>query len=347
MSFIRKFLTPVAEEPILEKKSAVCCKSDNLLLLNTVQNEKREPISPSYENEAIIKSVEQYTTEDFVDLITSILAQKEASVPTEKAPETETKAEPENLPVTETEKEPFSIKSYFADKGIELTFYNGKEPVAAIESLAFTIAINYPRTKPFIRFLRDCIVRKSFDFTYALTSFSPADKSAIVSLAEKLDEYGLIAYRNKGIISSSIKGTVSTCPKCINFINGTFLELYAKSVTTGVIKKAAAAYGLDYEIHNNVMIKKDDEEHELDIVFRIGRHVFWEEVKSANLDADKYRKIGILMGVIPDRLILLAAEKTNEAAAGISDLYDYYCANINTFKHSLTEMTEKALKEDK
>ena len=61
----------------------------------------------------------------------------------------------------------------------------------------------------------------------------------------------------------------------------------------------------------------------------------------------KYRKIGLMMGVVPDKLILLAAEKSNEAAAGISHFYEYYCANINTFKNSLIEMIDKAFGEEK
>ena len=125
------------------------------------------------------------------------------------------------------------------------------------------------------------------------------------------------------------------------------MELYAKSVTVGVIKRLSEKLGLDYEILTNVYIEKGVEKHELDLVFRIGRQVFWGEVKSSDFDADKYRKIGILMGVVPDRLILLAAEKSNEAAAVISHNYDYYCANISTFKSAITEMINNAFREEK
>ena len=241
-----------------------------------------------------------------------------------------------------------TIASYFSEKGFELLLPDTDEVIAPVESLAFTIAINYPQTKPFIRFIRDNITKKAFDFTYSLNSSSPAERSSIVALAEKLNEFGIISnwFHNKS--TNTIKGSISSAPRSINFINGDFMEIYAKCVTVGALKKAAEKYNCDYEIYHNVEIVKDNKKHELDIVFRVGEHIFWSEIKSSKFDPDEYRKLGILMGVVPDRLIMLAADKSNDAVMGISYFYEFYCANINTFKGSLIEMIDNAFrKEDK
>ena len=241
-----------------------------------------------------------------------------------------------------------TIASYFSNKGFELFLPDTDETVAPVESLAFTIAINYPHTKQFIRFIRDSITKKSFDFTYSLNSSSPSERASTVALAEKLNEFGIISnwFHNKS--ANTIKGSISSAPRCINFINGDFMEMYAKCVTVGTLKKAAEKYSCDYEIYHNVEIIKDNKKHELDIVFRVGEHIFWSEIKSSKFDPDEYRKLGILMGVVPDRLILLAADKSNDAVNAISYFYEYYCANINTFKNSLIEMVDNAFrKEDK
>lgn len=324
MSFIKKYLTPFSEEVVREYAvSESRTEPVHLYPLNRSQNISNEFSNTFNEEDIYAESIGTNSATDLVNISSDIHSS------------------------TYDKTECITIASYFKNNGIELTFSDTKDVVAPVESLAFTIAINYPHTKPFIRFLRDCITKKAFDFTYSIASFSTGDKTAIISLSEKLSEYGLISncFHNK--CNNTIKGTISSCPRCINFINGDFLELYAKSVTVGVIKKAAEKYNLDYEFYHNVHITKDAEKHELDIVFRIGDKVFWGEIKSGDFDADKYRKIGIMMGVVPNKLILLAAEKSNDAAMAISHFYEYYCANINTFKNTLIEMIDKAFEEEK
>ena len=324
MSFIKKFLTPFSEE-IVRKYATSESRTEPVRLypLNSSQKIINDFSITSNEEDSYTESTETNSVTDLVNVSSNIQSS------------------------TSDKTECLTIASYFKDNGIELIFSDTKDVVAPVESLAFSIAINYPRTKTFIRFLRDCITKKAFDFTYSIASFSMGDKNAIVSLAERLNEYGLISnyFYNKN--NNTIKGTISSCPRCINFINGDFLELYAKSVTVSVIKKAADKYNNNYEFYHNVHITKDAEKHELDIIFRIGDQVFWGEIKSGDFDADKYRKIGIMMGVVPHKLILLATEKSNDAAIGISHFYEYYCANINTFKNTLIEMIDKAFEEEK
>ena len=242
---------------------------------------------------------------------------------------------------------PITISSYFKDKGIHINFCLDREaPIAPIESLAFSIAVNYVRTKPFIRHIRDCITRKTFDFTYAFPAAVSPERSATVDLAKKFYDYGILVEYHYDKPTATIRGTISTAPSVINFINGNFLECYAKCTTDTVLKNAAKKYGCDYEIYNNVFIEKDNERHELDLVFRVGKYVFWAEVKSGKVNPDTYRKLGTHIGFVPDRLILLAAEKTDDMCASISYFYEYYAANIAAFKSSLINMIDKAFTEE-
>lgn len=340
MSFIKDFLSPVKTENPAEPITTVAENSFDWLFSN-FENVVSEPqpeihlVEPCMPNE-LIKPEQPNRPEGTNN--------SESPISPEASPHTET-SEPLN---THTVNSPDTISSYFSSKGFDLFLSNNDETIAPIESLAFTIAINYPNTKSFIRFIRDNITKKTFDFTYSLNASSPAEKTSIVSLAEKLNEFGIISnwFYNKS--ANTIKGSISSAPRCINFINGDFMEMYAKCVTVGTLKKAAEKYNCDYEIYHNVEIVKDNQKHELDIVFRVGEHIFWSEIKSSKFNPDEYRKLGILMGVVPDRLILLAADKSNDAVNSISYFYEYYCANINTFKNSLIEMIDHAFcKEDK
>lgn len=325
MSFIKNFLSPIFEETISEKViPKEIPPSSNSYLSETVKSVNDNYSSNSFKETALNDSVN--------NLLATVSLNNNMS---------------NNLVIEPPRTKSLTIASYFEDKGIEIILPVNKKTIAPVESLAFTIAINYPHTRPFIRFLRECITKKIFDFTYSLSTFSIVNKNMILSLAEKMNECGLISNYFYNKANGTIKGIISSAPKCINFINGDFLELYAKCVTVGVIKKTAEKHNAEHEFYHNVNIIKGSEKHELDIVFRIGNQVFWSEIKSGRFNPDEYRKLGILMGVVPDKLILLAADKSNDDVEAISYFYEYYCANISTFKNSLIEMIDKAFEEDK
>lgn len=245
-------------------------------------------------------------------------------------------------------KKRLTISSFFEQNKIKICDNKSETVAPAVESLAFTIAINYPCTKEFIRFIRNRIASKNFEFEFNLSSFTPVEIASIIGFAECLSaEHKLISDYKHLKASGIISGKLSSSPKFINFINGDFAELYAKSVVVGVIKKAAAKYGADYEFYHNMLIEIDSEPHELDLVFRVGDKIFWGEIKTGDdFNPDEYRKRGIRMGFIPDRLIILSAKDNYETTASIAHFNDCFCGNVNSFKNELTKMIDKAFREE-
>lgn len=239
------------------------------------------------------------------------------------------------------------IKSYFALKGFSVDTSSSKSCIHQIESLSYYVAENYTFANSFLKFIRENIPKKEFVFTYSMDSLSAQEQSATVSLAEYFTEYGIISdfFYNKAL--NTIHGKISSAPRVINFLNGDYLEYYAHSVTQKVIEEAAANHGCDCEIYSNFKIQKDGDKHELDLVFRVGKNIFWCEVKSGKfLDFDCYRCLGLLMGVNPDRHILLTAEKDDEKCEAVSWFYQFYVANILSFKKKLNDMIETSFRED-
>lgn len=239
--------------------------------------------------------------------------------------------------------EAMNVKTYFATKGFDIRFNEQSPCIGPVENLAFLIAVNYRACKAFLKYIRENVAHKCFHINYCVEQLSDHDRNAVVGLAEKFGEYGIISNmfynRNTGFVT----GTTSSAPRVINFLNGDYLEFYGRAVVERVVKDAAKKHNTDYEVYSNAIIAKTGEKHELDIVFRVGEHVFWSEIKSGKFsDFDNYRKLGVLMGVNPDRHILLAAEKDNEAAEVISWFYQFYVANIENFKDKLFEMINKA-----
>lgn len=241
-----------------------------------------------------------------------------------------------------------SIQSYFEAKGFSVDIDHSNECIPPVESLAFYIAINYQYSKPFLKYIRENIPKKNFSFIFPLGVYPPAQQNTIANVADKFSDYGIISdfYYNK--TANKISGKISSAPRVINFLNGDYLEYYARSVAQKVVKDIADKHNCDYEIYSNVIITKADEKHELDIVMRAGQNIFWGEIKSGKFsDFDCYRRLGLSIGVNPDKHILLSAEKDDEQTQAISWFYQFYVSNINNFKEQLTHMLEASFKEEK
>ena len=236
-----------------------------------------------------------------------------------------------------------NVKNYFASKGFDIRIDEHSPCIGPVETLAFMVANNYRSCKLFLKHIRENVARKCFHINYSVSQLTDCERDAVVLLAEKFGEYGIISNVFFNRYTGFVNGIVSSAPRIINFINGDYLEFYGRTVVERVVKEAAEKHGTDYEVYSNAIISKAGEKHELDVVFRVGENVFWSEIKSGKFsDFDNYRKLGITMGVNPDRHILLAAEKDMETAEVISWFYQFYVANIENFKDKLVEMIDKA-----
>lgn len=239
--------------------------------------------------------------------------------------------------------EPFSIKSYFASKGFTIDVSKPNTCVDAVEDLAVRLATNYRACKPFLKYLRDNIAKKCFHISYSLSQTPEEEKETLLGMIELFGEYGILfnLFHNRN--ADVINGFLSSAPRVINFLNGDFLEFFGRIVAEDVVKAAAEKYDVDSEIYSNAIVSREIERHELDMVFRVGETVFWSEIKSGNFsEFDTYRKLGIRMGVNPNKHILLSAEATEEAAQGSAWFHQLYVSNIEQFRSKLAEMIDNA-----
>lgn len=240
-----------------------------------------------------------------------------------------------------------TVANYFKAKEIAIDLSYSNNDFAPVEELAMLLAMNYDKCKDFYKYLRGVIAKKKFDICYNTYPLSTEERAATNMVAEKLGKFGVISNLRIPDNSKEITGKLSTAPRVINFLNGDYLEFYSRIVVKQIVEKIAKEKNCDYELYSNVIIRKDSEKHELDIVFRVGKEVFWAEIKSGKFsDFDCYRRLGVLMGVNPDKHILLSAEKTKEEAETISWFYQFYVSNIHMFKDKLVEMIEHAFEEE-
>lgn len=248
---------------------------------------------------------------------------------------------PEPIPVEEPT---LSIQSIMKEKGIEIQECN-TEPIAPVQSLSQFLAEQYALSYPFIKFLRERYTKKSTECFFYLTSFPMDQIDAIIAVASKLASYGIISnyyVREKTVIS----GSLSYSTRVMNYLTGSFLEIYAASATEEVIREYASGEGIDYElIRNAKVVNGTGEIHEIDLLFRVGDKVFWSEVKSGSFsNFDKLREVGLFLGLNPDKHILLSAETSDEIADAAAWFFQYYIASIANYKEKLIDMIDHAIK---
>ncbi len=290
-----------------------------------------------------VESVEPVEGVEAVDAVTSVPIEVKAEA-VEEAVEVKAEAADKDKAEVAGKEENTDIKSYFSAKGIHIDFSREKSCVAPIEKLSFSIAQSFGYSKNFLKHIRDSVSRKHYHLNYSLSSAeSEAEKKAVIALADKFCEYGIISnvFYNKS--TNVITGTLSTAPRVLALINGDYFEFYGRAVAERVVKESARKYGVDYEIHSNAIVTVESKPREIDTVFRVGKHIFWSEFKCGKFsDFDIYRKLGLQLGVNPDRHILLSAETSDEACEGIGWLYEFYVANITNYENKLKHMINKA-----
>ena len=188
-----------------------------------------------------------------------------------------------------------TVVNYFGSKEIDIDLSCSNNDFAPVEELAMLLAMNYDKCKDFYKYLRGVIAKKRFDICYNTYPLTTDERAATNMVAEKLGKFGVISNLRIPDNSKEITGRLSTAPRVINFLNGDYLEFYSRIVVKQIVERIAKEKNCDYELYSNVIIRKDSEKHELDIVFRVGKEVFWAEIKSGKFsDFDCYRRLGVL-----------------------------------------------------
>lgn len=216
-------------------------------------------------------------------------------------------------------------------------------PPDSIIKLSILIAENYSICQSFIKYMRNCYSNKISKCSFCLSPLSQAETNATLVLVQELCKTGIISdlyIQDK----TRIHGNFSMIPRITNFLNGDFLELYARYIAETVISNAASENNEDYELLHNIIVRKNDQLHELDLLMRISDKLFWCEVKSGSYSSfEKYYNLGKWLNVNPEMHILLSAEADSKVCESASFFYSFYISNISDFKDKLSLMINNIL----
>lgn len=263
-------------------------------------------------------------------------------------PQVPVKKTPSVKPVVKKNTDELTIEAYFKSAGFKIKTNCRNGVNCHVESLASFIADQYIQARPLIRLIRNSIVASNYkNINCSMTSLSRSERSVILSVAFKLEECGILSNVVPSTNDKTLLFNISKNSFCTQFINGEFLEIYAKQTVMNIVRSEAEALDMEFEYYSNVEITNSQGKHELDFVFRIGKEIFWGEVKSGRSAPADYYELGKIIGIPSKKFLFLTADKSETGIGCISHFYNCYCANIDTFEPTLKDMIRNAFKEEK
>lgn len=195
---------------------------------------------------------------------------------------------------------------------------------------------------------RNCYSENRNRFKFSLKDKSQEERKAIAALLLSMN--GLII--NGLELSESnhlLEGTLLMTTTARRFLEGKFLELGVYKKTQKVVEDLAKRYQIDtYGVYRNVKIKNRSKcqiKNEFDIVIRFGDYFYILECKSGRhfKDWSLLYDLGKTYNIVPDRLMLVDPNMSEEKAETIEYFYEYYICNLkgDSLRTKITQMLSK------
>ena len=238
------------------------------------------------------------------------------------------------------------IDKFLSDNNIavlEKHFPEVESELSEINYLLDGIAKHIDAAEELFHKLRKSIAETDGKFSYTPTNLTMEQLDSVKKLLQMLKLCGVFSELR---VSNHYSGAVSSATRVRNFISGTWLELFSQQHGIEVISEKAKQMNLPYEILCNVKVTdQEGTQHEIDLMFSIGDHVFAIEMKSGLnfMDYDRYRLLAEYLHLIPDRFMLVNSTLLDkEATKCITYFYRYYICNSADYVSTLSDMIDKA-----
>ncbi len=195
---------------------------------------------------------------------------------------------------------------------------------------------------------RMCYQENRNRFKFSLKDKSKEERKSIAALLLSMN--GLII--NGLELSESnnlLEGTLLMTTTARRFLEGKFLELGIYEKTRRIVGSLAKRNQIaTYDVYRNVKIKNRSEclsKNEFDIVIRFGDYFYILECKSGRnfKDWSLLYDLGKTYNIVPDRLMLVDPNMSEEKAETIEYFYEYYICNLkgDSLQEKITQMLSK------
>lgn len=195
---------------------------------------------------------------------------------------------------------------------------------------------------------RNCYSENRNRFKFSLKDKSQEERKAIAALLLSMNGL-LINGLELSESNNLLEGTLLMTTTARRFLDGKFLELGVYKKTQKVVEDLAKRYQIaTYGVYRNVKIKNRSKcqiKNEFDIVIRFGDYFYILECKSGRhfKDWSLLYDLGKTYNIVPDRLMLVDPNMSEEKAETIEYFYEYYICNLkgDSLRTKITQMLSK------
>lgn len=223
---------------------------------------------------------------------------------------------------------------------LQILSQGGKEFSRATTELAISMMEHHEALRGFLAELRRAASTQSLDFRFEMSALTAQHQEQVLEHANRM--VGILSNVYHHRAANFLSGKIAEVPACVEFVKGGYLEVAAESITRREVERFCQSRGLQGQVSRNVVVTDGQVKNELDILIDIQGIRMFIEVKSGSCpDFQKYYRIGRRYGLIPDRILLVGAQLSDDLCMQLHDFLEYYTSNLDSFAQTLNNMLEK------
>lgn len=177
-------------------------------------------------------------------------------------------------------------------------------------------------------------------FIVSLRGKEKEQKQRILSWLEEMK--GAVGNYFYDCQEESVGGFLEDMPRARKFLTGGYMEIAIAKETEKIVSKLANQYRQTFEVKSNVQVTTLDgsQRNEFDVVILFGQMLYVIEVKTGNYfrEYTKYYSIGRRYGIIPNRILLVDSQLTEDEADRAEYFSEYYVSTFERFEEKLIHM---------
>ncbi len=232
---------------------------------------------------------------------------------------------------------PEAAIAWLHQRQIQVKSYYQPEPGDhVLTDLALLLGDKYDRVVHFYEQIKRHL-SSGHSFQVNLAQRSPQDIADTTHLGHRLSAYALLASYRYDRKTKTIYATPPSAGQAINFFSGSWFERYALLKIVSLL--TANQVACQCIVNPKVILPKGDD-FEFDLLFWLAdEQPLWVECKTGDYQAyiTKYAELRKILGLEPERAVLLVLDLPTAIAADLSQLYNLTVVNQETFLSKIAQ----------
>ena len=231
------------------------------------------------------------------------------------------------------------IEEFLHSRGIRIKSLRKEDNEdEVLDRIAFFMGERYSYIKEFYLYLKR-FLNTGKAFSLHLKGYKQKEIASITQLCTLLHDIAFLEeYRYLKSPKYHLYAKVNKIPIAINFFTGGWLERYVKTAVIKAINTSGLNLNYSY-LKNPQIILPNEDDFELDILFRIKEHFFWFEAKTGDYQkyVEKYSKIARILRLDREHAYMILTDITETVSDKLDRIFKMRVVPIGKFYDSFRE----------